>query len=619
MIRLPPVLALAGWSDVELPSGAWRGTIGERPLALVPPPAPRGESPGVAVNEDHSVRAVLVGRLYNRRELRTSLAARHAFSGRHDAEILVHLYEERGVQLPKALRGNFAFALFDARHGRLLLARDQLGLVPLFYAAERARLAVASALPPLLALPGLVSGWDPAALHTFLALGTVPPPATLYPAIRQLAPGELAVWEDGRLKPQRYWQLTFPERRLARADTPTLLRTHLAEAVQLRQAGVVHGLLLSGGLGAGALLGVAAGGRRLPARAYTAATDAGDQDARAAKDAASHAGVAHVEIEGPDDWSAALDAVLAAHGGPAGGPDLPVIVAAARRAAADQPVAMSGAGSDEVFGGAVPARAWAGVQRFRGLPAPLREAAELWARFAPAAWTGRTGRVVGHARLAPVELFGRADALFGPEEWEDLLTPDALTAVGDLRPWEGLTGLFADAKSAGAEDPSDALHYVALQLGLPARAEVVLDAAAVGLELRMPLADHRVAQLVASVPAAARASAGSRQQLLRAALVGLVPRTTLAVPHRSAAPGSAWRQGSLRALVEEELTPARVAGQGLFRPERVQALCAEQLAGRRDRGAQVWALLMTTRWLARPAVGAVPRPETASRVGGMRA
>src|SRR5262249_59916739 len=111
-------------------------------------------------------------------------------------------------------------------------------------------------------------GWDPAALDAFLILGDVPAPATFYPAIRQLGPGELAVWEDGRIRVQQYWQLTFPERRMASGELPALFRTQLLEALRLRQAGVVSALLLSGGLGAATLLALAASDRRPPGHAY---------------------------------------------------------------------------------------------------------------------------------------------------------------------------------------------------------------------------------------------------------------------------------------------------------------------------------------------------------------
>src|SRR5947207_8068550 len=136
---MPTLLALTGWPETFLPLGGWLGAdAAGAPVVLgyLPRAGTTADASGslpVAVSEDRSIRAVLTGAIYNRRELRASLGGRHAFSGRDDAEIAIHLYEERGVQGIKALRGAFAFALWDGRHHRLLLARDQLGLVPLYY------------------------------------------------------------------------------------------------------------------------------------------------------------------------------------------------------------------------------------------------------------------------------------------------------------------------------------------------------------------------------------------------------------------------------------------------------------------------------------------------------
>src|SRR5207244_2923832 len=160
----------------------------------------------------------------------------------------------------------------------------------LFYAADGRRLAAASSLPALVALPALAGTWDPAALEAFVTFGLVPPPNTVYAGIRQLGPGEMALWEDGRLRTQRYWQLTFPERRLSRGDLPRLIREQLLDALRLRQAGMVSGLLLSGGLDAAALLALAAADHRLPARAYTAAFAEGDEELGAAARPAAGAG-----------------------------------------------------------------------------------------------------------------------------------------------------------------------------------------------------------------------------------------------------------------------------------------------------------------------------------------
>ena len=166
--------------------------------------------------------------------------------------------------------------------------------------------------------------------------------------------------------------------------------------------------------------------------------------------------------------------------------------------------------------------------------------------------------------------------------------------LGEARPWDTLGGLFAEAASAGASDPADTIHYAELTLRLPARA-VAARAAAAGLDLRLPLADHRIAQFVASVPAALRASAAERQLLLRGALAGLLPPATLRAAHSSPAPPRhAWS-----AWLDEALTPARIASHGFFRREMVVRLLKEHRSGARDHTARLWSIALVTRWLER--------------------
>ena len=587
---------------MPVPVDAWWGADREgRPVTLSYVGGAAETLPVVpATTEDGAVCVALAGSIYNARELRATLARDHALKGGDDAEIVAHLYEERDVQCVQALRGAFALVLWDARRRRLLIARDQLGLVPLYYATEAKRCAAASALPLLTRLPGLTSAVDLAALDAFLTLDTVPPPATFHPGIRQLHPAEVLVWEDGRSRGRRYWQLGFPERRVARAAVPGLLREQLTEALRLRQAGALPGLLLSGGLGAATLLALAAADARLPAHAYTVVGAGVEvEDERLAARLAHDYGVPREVVVAAPDWPAAVDALLAAHAGPVGGAETPVLQLAAARAAADAPIVLAGAGGDEVFGGSAAARVAECVRHFRRLPALVREGAEVWARLAPRRWADPVGRLVRSGRLAPLEMYARTVSRFLPEERDELYTPEALALLGESHAWGALTALFPDAVAAGAEDAVDAVHYVELALRLPARV-AALRAAAPALDLRLPLADHRLASLVASLAPADRGTARGRQVGLRRALATHLPRSVLGRPHRAPTPApAAWAAGALRALVEETLAPARLEAQGLFRPAAVGLLVREHLAGRRDHGGRLWAILLAARWLER--------------------
>jgi asparagine synthase (glutamine-hydrolysing) len=591
------IFALDGWPEVRPPAEGWLAADGDgRPLVLAhlngATPAP------VASNETRTVHVVLAGRLDNRQELRATLTTRHGFAGDDDAELVAHLYEERGVQCLNALRGAFALAVWDAPRRLMLIARDQLGLVPLFYVSEGTRLAAASLLPPLLALPGVGTSWDASGLDAFLTFGTVPPPATLYPAVRQLGPGEMLLVEGRRVRVQRYWELTFPERRLVTAELAGVLRTHVSDALRLRQAGSRWGLLLSGGLASAALLALAVADRRPPVRAITAGLEAGDADeVRAAAARATEAGVEHVVGRDEPDWAAAVDALLATHGGPVGGLDAAVLRLAVQYAGDDVDAVIAGVGAEEVFGGSEPAQAAARIVAYRRLPALVRESAQVWARFAPGGLARGLRRLVVDERLAPLEMYARAVSLFLPEERADLYTPEWLSVLGEARPWEVLTELFSAAVGAGATDTADAIHRAELVLRLPVRVAALRVAA--GPEIRLPFADHRLAQFVASAPPAQRGTGRERQLLLQAAVRDLLPVPVLRRPHASPARAVSLARGTLRDFVAETLAPDRVGAQGVFRPETVHRLWQEHCTGAQDHGARLWALVLATRWLER--------------------
>lgn len=609
---------LVGWPEESLPPGAWLNVDSSgRPLVLAHT-GPDARGLPVASNERRTVHAVLAGAVHNRRELRASLEQRHSFAGRDDAELVVHLYEERGPGALAALRGGFAVALYDERHRRLLLARDQLGVIPLYWTADRGRFAASPEMALLSALPGVASAVDPAALDAALTLGCVPPPATLLPAIRQLWPGECLLFEDGRSRAQRYWQPIFPERRRSIADLPRLIRGQLAESLRLALGGTETGpaLLLAGGFASATLLALLAEDTRLPARAYTMTPDGEpDGEARAAGRLAAQAGIEHAILAGPQEWESAVNELLACAGAPMGAPEDVLLRMAAARAGAAGGVVIAGVGAGEILGGSMPALAMARADAYRQLPSLVREGAELAVRVLPKTRIHALRHMVADARLAPSEMYARAVTRFGMDARQELYTDEAFRAVFDARPWEVLTRLFADATSAGATDPADAIHYAELVLRLPARVAPLT--AGVDADIRLPFVDHRLAQFVTGLLPPERTERRFGGPALRTAMRGPVPDAVCRAGHANALRAAVWASPAFRSYCRETLSVERLKEQRLFRPDVVARLWADHEAGRADNSARLWSLVLTTRWLTRPdaLVGSEVHPSTQRSVG----
>ena len=594
---------LLGWPEESLPPNAWLGDGGSgRPLVLAHA-GPDARGLAVASNERRTVHVVLAGAVHNRRDLRTSLEHRHALATRDDAELVAHLYEERGPGALTALRGAFAVAVYDERHYRLLLARDQLGVVPLYWTSDRGRFAAAPEMALLASLRGVASVADPAALDSALMLGCVPPPGTLLPGIRQLWPGECVLFEDGRPRAQRYWQPVFPERRKSISDLPRMLRGQLAESLRLAHGGGDDppALLLSGGFASAALLALGTEDGRAPARAYTVTADGTpDAEARAAARLATRAGLEHCVLGGPEAWEVAVHELLTCVGAPIGSPEDVLLRVAATHAAAEKRPVIAGIGAGEILGGSMPALAMARADAYRQLPSLVREGAELAIRVLPRTRLHALRHVVNDARLAPSEMYARAVSRFGIDTRQELYTPDAFNAVFDARPWEVLTRLFADATSAGASDPADAIHYAELVLRLPARIAALT--AGVDADIRLPFVDHRLAQFVTGLLPPERADRRYGCPALREGMRGLLPDAVCRAGHTNALRAAVWASPAFQTYCRETLSTERLTAQGVFRPDTVRRLWAEHDAGRADHAARLWSLVLATRWLTHPEI-----------------
>lgn len=547
------------------------------------------------------------GEIYNFAELRADLEARgHRFRTRTDTEVLLYLYRERGADMLPSLIGMFAFAIWDADRRRLLLARDRLGIKPLFLSEPGdGTLLFASEIKALLASGVVDDAVDLQAHHDYLALNYVPGPRTMLAGVRKLQPAHAVLWEDGRARTFRYWDQVFhsvaPRRAPGLRAAARAVREGLDRAVRRRLvADVPLGMFLSGGIDSSAVLASMAAQSTGPVEAFTIRFEEASYDeSDYARLAARRFGARHhVETVRPDA-DTFLEPLVEAFDEPYADSSAIPLWYLCRLARRHVTVALGGDGGDELFAGYRTHVAYRLAHFYRQLPAAVRE------RLVPA----MVDRLpVSHAKVS-FDLKARQfvaaasaavpDAHYGFKEF----LSEPLRAELRARPApevEPTVRLFRSAFAAHAfRDGLDGVLYSDFQIYLPDDILVKVDRMSMihGLEARVPFLDHELVELAASLPARYKLPGLRTKHVLKQALWGRVP---LRILERGKAgfnvPMAQWLLGPLRPLVRDMLSPARVQSIGLWRPEGVARLLDEHESRRRDWSRTLWALLVFVLW-----------------------
>jgi asparagine synthase (glutamine-hydrolysing) len=574
--------------------------LGVRRLSIID--LPGGHQP--IANEDGGVRVVFNGEIYNHATLRERLARQgHRFRTQADTEVLVHLYEEYGVDGVHLLRGMFAYALWDRPRRRLVLVRDRLGIKPLYYAQTGGALLFASEAKALLRHPAIAAAADPGALDLYLALQYVPGERTLFRGIRKLRPGHVLVFEDGRAHVRRYWDVVYGEgeRGIDLEDASAEFRELFAEAVRSHLVSDVPvGALLSGGMDSSAVVAemARAGGT---VRTFTVGFDVPSlrSELAEARLVARHLGTVHEEIVVKPDAAALLPRLVWHLDEPvADAAALPtyLLCAAARRAVA---VVLTGEGGDELLGG-YPRYAWFLVARRlrRLLPAGIRERLLLpLARQVLRTPRRREGLDKLLAERTDAARYLRWIANFDGEARRGIVSP-ALAAVGRHEA-EALVASYLDD---GAPAPHDVVHSM---MALDVHTWLVDDvltkmdrmSMAASVEARVPFLDHRLMEFMATLPVSLKVRTLGTKWLLRRSMRGALPAHTLRRRKQSFwVPVDEWLRGPLRELLADTLLSARVAERGWLDPAAVRRLIEAHVGGRGSHGQRLWNLLCLELW-----------------------
>ena len=511
-------------------------------------------------NESGSIAVVLNGEVYNFRELRPTLEAKgHRFTTHTDTEVLVHLYEEYGIDAVQRLRGMFALALWDGERQRLLLARDRVGKKPLFYAHLRDRLLFASEIKAILQGPGVPTAIGLQALDAYLAFRFVPHPSTIYQAVRKLPPAHRLIWERGEVTIEPYWRLDFSRKTPIRdSEWAEALRAQLAEATRLRLiSDVPLGALLSGGIGSSAVVALMSQAMDRPVQTFSVgfAEEAYDELPYVQQAAQRFATDHHALLVTPDVASI-LPRLVWQYDEPCADKSAVPTLYVAHMASRHVTVVLNGDGGDEAFAGYDKCRFNRWQRAWVHLPAALRQA--LARRLLAPLQNGHSGCATRlRTRLAHA-LLPYAEAIFYPEFFDSfgrstLYQPWVRAALADRA--SPIAALVAEGL-AHLDDPVDLMQWLDYQWYLPGDLLVKMDIAsmACALEARSPFLDHQVIEFCAALPAAVKSDGRAREIVLREAFRGLLPETILDRPKQGfSIPLRAWLRGPLAALVQDLL------------------------------------------------------------------
>lgn len=558
-------------------------------------------------NEDGSVWVVFNGEIYNHQALRAELERRgHVYRSRADTECLVHLYEDYGPDLVHHLRGMFAFALWDERAGRLLLARDRLGIKPLYYATLGGRLLFASEIKALLRHPALGKELDAEALYHYLTFATTPAPRTLFSNVHKLAPGHLLMaGSDGAVSVRRYWDplVAFQavESPRAEAECVERLRGLLRESVRLRMmSDVPFGVYLSGGLDSSLNVALMSELMDRPVDTYSVAIEGQDRfnELDQARAVARHFGARHREVVvGEREFLEALPAIVYHQDEPLADPVcVPLYYLARLTRASGTIVVQVGEGSDELFCGyrgyvqflEFYRRAW---RPFRALPSAARLAA--WSAL------GRllspTQRDFLRRGVDGGEVFWGGAVAFWETEKRALLARDGFAHSSA----SAIVPIYAhyDQHRPDAHQ-LDRMTYLELHLRLPELLLMRVDkmTMAHSVEARVPYLDHKLVEFALTVPPELKLRNGTTKYLLKQAARGIVPDWVIE-RRKMGFCGSASNMLSpgLLAVAERDVLTSPLA-RAWFDLEYVRRLFLASQQGAADYNFRLWNLWNLALW-----------------------
>lgn len=583
-----------------------RVALGHRRLSIVDL-SPAGHQP--MANEDGTVWITYNGEVYNHEALRAELTAKgHTFGSRSDTEAILHLYEEEGPDFVRRLEGMFALAIWDGPRRQLLLARDRIGVKPLYYAQLPGGIVFGSEIKALLEHPAVERDLDESSFVDYLTFAFTPPPATMYRGISKLAPAErMIVRADGSVQRDTYWspfsaQVAGEVQDMSEQEMVVALRDLLKESIRKRMmADVPFGVFLSGGVDSSANVALMAELMDRPVRTFATAPKghARYDELSYARMVAKRFGTEHREILiDAEDMLGFLPQMIHHQDEPTADPTaIPQHFVTKLARDSGTIVVQCGEGSDEIFHGY---KGYADHRRyvlpFQRVPQPLRRGLGT----AAARTTRRLGKGIRHgealydAGRSPLPYWGGALCFRGEVKAQILGRGAEAAPYGIVEDhWNAADRL------AGGADLFQKMSYIELKQRLPELLLMRLDkiTMASSVEGRDPFLDHHLVEFALALPPAMKYRRGVGKYVLKRAMAGVLPDEVISRPKQGfGTPMEEWMRGEFGVRAQAEIRRSSLADRGLLDYERIDTLFDAHRSGRGDWHKHLWNLYIVSAW-----------------------
>jgi asparagine synthase (glutamine-hydrolysing) len=594
--------------------------LGHRRLSIID--IATGQQP--LFNEDGSVVVVFNGEIYNYRQLIPELQALgHVFHTKSDTEVIVHAWESWGPECVKRFRGMFAFALWDRNQQTFFMARDRMGVKPMYYALlDDGTLLFGSELKSVLAHGGLRRDIDPLAVEEYFALGYVAEPRTIFKQARKLPPGHSLCIRRGQPVPEpvEYWDVRFTlDNKMSEADAQAELVVRLRESVRLRMiAEVPLGAFLSGGVDSSAVVALMAGASTEPVNTCSIGFDdpAFNESAFAQMVAERYETNHRLEIVKSDDFDL-IDTLARLYDEPYADSSAIPTYRVCQLARKHVTVALSGDGGDETFGGYRRYRLHLMEERMRSaFPEGVRRVVfgTLGKIYPKADWAPRMFRAKttfeGIARTSVEAYFHSVSILRDPMRAQ-LFSPRFKSELAD---YDAREVFVRHAAKAGTDDPLALIQYLDYKTYLVGDINTKVDRASMAhsLEVREPLMDHELVEWLATLPTSHKIQGQEGKYIFKKSMEPHLPNDVLYRPKMGfAVPLARWFRGPLKQRVRDAVLGERLASTGWFNKAYLTHLVDAHQSGVRDYSAPLWTLLMFEAFLRQVVDGSTDAPLSA--------